>query len=177
MEFNYPEAVGKIKEIKAIYNMNDVVNPMTDAENLEKDLFTGTATEEGIARREKLFGVIPKDTDSLEDRRYRILLKENSEIPYTINSLKNKLETLCGEDGVAIELTEDTITVKVALTRKGMYEDTAKMLEEIVPLNIIVDCLQMYNSYSDISNITYGGLAEKTYGQIRNEVLSNAKNR
>ena len=177
MEFNYPEVVGKIKEIKAIYDMNDAVNPMSDAENLELDLFTSTATESGIARREKLYGIIAKDTDTLEDRRYRVLTKENSEIPYTIRSLKKKLETLCGEDGVSIELTEEKITVKVALARKGMYEDTAEMLEEIVPLNIIVDCLQMYNSYNGISNITYSGLAGKTYGQIRNEVLSNAKNR
>lgn len=171
MEFNYPEAVGKIKEIKAIYDMNDVVNPMSDAENLELDLFTSTATESGIARREKLYGIIAKDTDTLEDRRYRVLTKENSEIPYTVRSLKKKLETLCGEDGVAIELTEDTITVKVAIARKGMYEDTAKMLEEIVPLNMLVDCLQMYNTWADLEKYTWAELENMTWEQLRSEVL------
>lgn len=171
MEFNCPEAVGKIKEIDAIYKMNDIVNPMVDAENLEKDLFIGTATENGIARREKLYSIIPKDTDTLDDRRYRVLAKENSEIPYTIRSLKRKLETLCGENGVTIELTEEKITVKVALAKKGMYEDTAKMLEEIVPLNIIANCLQMYNTYEILKSYTYGQLSNKTYAGLRNEVL------
>lgn len=171
MEFNCPEAVGKIKEIDAIYKMNDVVNPMEDAENLEKDLFTGTATENGISRREKLYSIIPKDTDTLEDRRYRVLTKENSEIPYTIRSLKRKLETLCGENGVTIELTEEKITVKVALARKGMYEDTAKMLEEIVPLNLLIECLQMYNTWEMLKSYTWGELEDKTWEQLRSEVL------
>lgn len=171
MEFNCPEAVGKIKEIDAIYKMNDIVNPMVEAENLEKDLFIGTATKNGIARREKLYSIIPKDTDTLEDRRYRVLAKENSEIPYTIRSLKRKLETLCGENGVTIELTEEKITVKVALARKGMYEDTAKMLEEIVPLNIIVNCLQMYNTHGILRGYTHRQLRQFTHGQLRNEVL------
>lgn len=171
MEFNYPEVVGKIKEIKAIYDMNDAVNPMSDAENLELDLFTSTATESGIARREKLYGIIAKDTDTLEDRRYRVLTKENSEIPYTIRSLKKKLETLCGEDGVSIELTEEKITVKVALARKGMYEDTAKMLEEIVPLNMLVECLQMYNTWADLEKYTWAELENVTWEQLRSEVF------
>ena len=171
MEFNCPEAVGKIKEIDAIYSMNDVVNPMADAENLEKDLFTGTATENGIARRENLYSIIPNDTDTLEDRRYRVLTKENSEIPYTIRSLKRKLETLCGENGVTIELTEEKITVKVALARKGMYEDTTKMLEEIVPLNLLTECLQMYNTWEMLESYTWGELANRTWEQLRSEVL------
>lgn len=171
MEFNYPEAVGKIKEIDAIYKMNDVVNPMSDAENLEKDLFTGTATENGIARREKLYGITAKDTDTLEDRRYRVLTKENSEIPYTIRSLKRKLETLCGENGVTIELTDEKITVKVALARKGMYEDAAKMLEEIVPLNLLTECLQMYNTWEMLESYTWGELENRTWEQLRSEVL------
>ena len=151
--------------------MNDVVNPMEDAENLEKDLFTGTATENGIARRENLYNIIPKDTDTLEDRRYRVLTKENSEIPYTIRSLKRKLETLCGENGVTIELTEEKITVKVALARKGMYEDTAKMLEEIVPLNLLTECLQMYNTWEMLESYTWAELANRTWEQLRSEVL------
>lgn len=171
MEFNCPEAVGKIKEIDAIYNMNDVVNPMEDAENLEKDLFVGTATENGIARRENLYSIIPKDTDTLEDRRYRVLTKENSEIPYTIRSLKRKLETLCGENGVTIALTEEKITAKVALARKGMYKDTAKMLEEIVPLNLLTECLQMYNTWEMLESYTWEELANRTWEQLRSEVL------
>lgn len=171
MEFNYPEAVGKIKEIKAIYDMNDTVNPISDAESLELDLFTSTATENGIARREKLYSIVAKDTDTLEDRRYRVLTKENSEIPYTIRSLKKKLETLCGEDGVSIELTEEKITVKVALARKGMYEDTAEMLEEIVPLNLLTECLQMYNTWEMLESYTWAELANRTWEQLRSEVL------
>ena len=172
MEFNAPDVVLQIKEVKAIYDMNEVINPISDAEMLDRDLFTGTATEHGIERRERLYGIFPKDTDTLEDRRFRVRTKENDKIPYTIGTLRQRLETLCGKDGYKIEVTKDTVSVKVDLTRKTMYEDAKGLLEKMVPLNMLLNVSLLYNQYKTFSKYTHEELSKYTYEQLREEVLN-----
>lgn len=171
MVFDCPEVVIKIKDIAAIYAMNDHVNPIPDAESLDEDLFTGSATENGIRRRESLYKIYPKDTDSLEDRRYRLQARENGRIPYTIRTLKQKLEILCGKDGYEVILENRKLTVKIGLIRKERFADTLKMLEEMVPLDILLECILKYNQHRLLSGFTHGELVAYTHGQLRNEVL------
>ena len=171
MEFNAPMAVEQIKEIQAVYDMNERINPIGDAENLGLDLFTGTATAQGIARRESLYGILPGDTDSLEDRRYRVLVKENDRIPYTLRTLQKKLSTLCGEDGYRLSHEGDVMTVKVELSRKSMFDDVCSLLEDIVPCNLVLNVGLLYNQYGILKGRTYRELAGFTYAQIREEVV------
>ncbi|MBD5542849.1 MAG: DUF2313 domain-containing protein [Lachnospiraceae bacterium] len=169
--FEYPEVLKSTKEFPAIYNMNDKINPAKDAENLEQDLFIGTATLDGIGRREKEYGIVPKDTDDVEDRRFRIMEKENGRLPYTIRTLRKKLETLCGENGFYLKAEQEKITVKIALGRKAMFETVCKMLDEIIPLNLLIDATILFNTYEMMSGKTHGELANRTYEQIRTEVF------
>lgn len=169
--FEYPEVLKSTKEFPAIYNMNDKINPAKDAENLEQDLFIGTATLDGIRRREKEYGIAPKDMDSLEDRRLRIIARENSRIPYTIRALRRKLETLCGKNGFYLELEQEKIIVRISLERKSMFETVCKMLDDMIPLNLLMDVRIMFNTYETIRGKPYSGLGNRTYEQIRNEVF------
>lgn len=171
MVFECPDVVKEIKDIAAIYAMNDDVNPIIDAERLDLDLSATTATEQGISRREKLYGIIPKDTDSLEDRRFRVRARENEITPYTARTLEKKLATICGEDGYTAILKDGKLTVRVALPRRATYEDARKMLEEMVPLNICMECTLLYNQHKTLAVYTHAELAEHTHGYWRNEVL------
>ncbi|EOS27611.1 hypothetical protein C806_00058 [Lachnospiraceae bacterium 3-1] len=173
MAFEIPDVIEQIRDIKAIYDMNDKINPIKDAENLEKDLFTGTATRQGIARREKLYGIIPADTDTLEDRRFRVMAKENDRIPYTLRSMKKKLENLCGAEGYRLSITENKVEIRVALIRKTMFQDVTNMAEHMVPLNMSLDCSLLYNQHTTLGKFTHRQLAMYTQNQIRNEVLVN----
>lgn len=172
MEFDFPAVIEGIKDIKAIYSMNERINPIQDAENLESDLFVGTATIRGIMRRERLFGIKPNDTDSLEDRRYRLLVEENNQIPYTMRTLRKKLSILCGEDGYQLLCEKDRLTIRVELSRKNMFDDVYRMLENIVPLNISLCVGLLYNQYKTLSGFTCGELERYTYAQAKEEVIT-----
>lgn len=175
MEFEIPDAINQMRDIIAIYNMNDKLNPIPDAESLEKDLFTGTATRQGIIRREKLYGITPLDTDTLEDRRFRVLVKENDKIPYTHKTLEKKLAILCGEDGYSLGVTEEKVEIRVALTRKTMLHDVTELAEKMVPLNMCLTCSLLYNQHKTLGKFTYRQLAAFTHRQIRNEVLKDGR--
>ena len=66
------------------------------SDDLLNNQFISTAGNLGLSRWEKILGITPKGTDTLEDRRFRILTRLNEELPYTLPQLRNILETLCG---------------------------------------------------------------------------------
>ena len=84
-------------EIEKAWNTTD---------DLLDNQFIPTAGNMGLSRREKILGITPKGTDSLEDRRFRILTRINEELPYTLPQLRNILETLCGSQVITSECTK-----------------------------------------------------------------------
>ena len=75
-----------------------------------------TSQESGIARREEILGIIPKETDSLEDRRVRVHLRWYNMEMYTEKSLREKLDGALGADNyeLAIDLEGKLVELKVS---------------------------------------------------------------
>ncbi len=138
------------------------------------DLFLATLTEHGAARWEALLGIAPKGTDTLGVRRFRILTKLNEQTPYTIATLKEKLATLCGADGYSVTLVpaDYALTVRVALTAKGYYNEVEALLDRMAPANLIVDLSLLYNQYSLLTAFPHTRLAAFTHNELRNEAIS-----
>jgi hypothetical protein len=65
--------------------------------SLEGNLHILTSDEHGIARREKILGIIPLDTDTLAERAYRVLVKWYDTYPYTRRNLIARLKRLVGD--------------------------------------------------------------------------------
>lgn len=97
-----------------IDRLRDAADAVLDAQ------FISTAGETAIARYEKIFKITPMDTDTLDERRFRVLAKINAQLPFSVRRLRQQLATLCGDDGYKLELDggKYTLTVKVALTAK-----------------------------------------------------------
>lgn len=70
----------------------------TAINNLNADLHIATATEEGIARREKIYGIKPSDTATLEERRFALRLRAADSREYTEKYLRQQLDNLVGAD-------------------------------------------------------------------------------
>ncbi len=98
-----------------IDRLHDAADAVLDAQ------FLSTAGEYAIQRYEKIFGVVPQDTDTLDERRFKVLTRINTQPPFSVRRLRQQLATLCGEDGYKLELDggKYTLTVKVALTAKS----------------------------------------------------------
>lgn len=147
--------------------LNTAVDEVLDAQ------FVSTAGERGIERYEQIFSIVPQDTDTLDERRFRVLAKINAQLPFSIRRLRQQLATLCGEDGYRMEIDGGryTLTVKVALTAKRNQQAVEELLADIVPANMVCTTSLLYNQHADLTRFTHAQLALLTHFEIREEVL------
>lgn len=138
-----PPVLQELEEFKQIMNTeSEEFNLLIkEYQNLLSDQFVHEATENGLSRWEKILGINPKTTDTLESRRWEILNRLNIKIPYTWTMLKNKLYALYG-DSYTIKLISDTYTIQIRVSQElsdSEIRSTYTMLEVIVPANMIID--------------------------------------
>lgn len=132
-----------------------------------------TAPLRGIERYEKIFKIIPYDTDTLEDRRFRILSKFNIQLPFTVRMLKQQLALLCGENGFTLKINHNAykLEVKVALIAKRNLDAVKEMLDNILPANMERYCSLLYNQHLTLGRFTHAQISGYTHTQVRNEVI------
>lgn len=171
-----PGVLREIKEFKALSAVEntEVIRLWEELENLLDDQFVNDSTLNGVKRWERILGIKALDTDTLSDRKFRILTRLNEQLPYTYTNLEAQLNLLCGRDGYKLILDSSAyaLTVKVALTVKKKYAEVSNLLDRVVPCNIVITLLLMYNQNSTLHQYTHVQLRHKTYGELREEVLS-----
>lgn len=171
-----PEFLRDVKEYEAILTLAEqpeMVALWEAEENALNDQFVVDSTENGVSRWEKILGIIPKATDSLEMRKFSILTRTNEQLPFTLTTLNEQLKSLCGEDGYEVKLDAANyiLSVKVALTAKSNFNDVNLLLKRVVPANMIIDLSLKYNQQNVISAFTHESLQNFTHEQLRNEVM------
>ncbi len=174
-----PEFIRDIKEIKVIMSVEE--NFLTgEGENLSlavknvfKDQFINTASINGVKRYENMIKIVSRELESLDVRRFRLFVRFNEKLPYTVPKLKEQLEALCGNDGYNIEVDTGScnLVVKIALKSKGMLDEVGAMLERMVPLNMFIDLDLMYNQHLTVEKFTHKFLRKYTHKGVRDEVL------
>lgn len=177
MLINYlPPILQEIKEFKVLMADGDEENNKlySAIADLEKNQYVTSVNENYIKRYENMLKITAKGTDTIEDRRFRILSLYNKQLPYTYIRLQKDLVTLCGTDGFTISLDyeEHILTVKVTLTAKEMFNIVQEYLDSVVPMNIIINLLLLYNQHLTLSKQTHEQLKKYTQQQVRDEVLT-----
>lgn len=170
---------GVLREIKEFRALTEAENPeilklWDGLESVLNDQFVNESTLNGVKRWESILGIKPMDTDSLDDRKFIILSRLNEQLPYTYKGLEDQLQLLCGNDGYKLIADSNvyTLTVKVALTAKKKFSEVGNLLDRVVPCNILVTLLIIYNQYMTLGEYTYEDLEQRTYEQLREEVLN-----
>ena len=150
-----------------IDRLHDAADAVLDAQ------FLSTAGEYAIQRYENIFGVVPQDTDTLDERRFKVLTRINTQLPFSVRRLRQQLATLCGENGYKLEVGggKYTLSVKVALTAKRNQQAVEGLLADIVPANMVCTTSLLYNQHADLTRFTHAQLALLTHFEIREEVL------
>ncbi len=175
VDVRYPEAVWQIRDVRAAIKAGDTVGELLEKrlEGLDADLTIKDAGEAGIARREKILGIAPLDTASLEDRRLEVLLRWYDIPLYTERTLCRKLDAALGEGNytLTVDLDQKCITCQIELTRRLMLKSVQELLEQMVPLDYLFSVELRYNQYKDLKKYTYRQLKGKTWRQLRNEVI------
>lgn len=170
-----PDVLKNVREIKALINTeNDDLNSLSAALALYlNNTFVDSADEYGIGRWESILGILPKLTDTLDERQFRVLSRINEQLPFTLRSLEQQLSTLCGPSGYTVELLNEQylLKVRVELTAKSKLEDVRALLNRIVPANMVIDLDLLYNQHSDFDGFTHQELSDYTHQQLRDEVI------
>ena len=146
----------------------------TMAENALADQFILDATETGVRRWESMLGVSPKDTDTLDERKFRILTLLNQELPYTLRKLEQALINLCGEGEFSIDLkpAEYHVEVRLALSNENNYLEVVNLLKKMIPANMTQWVQIMYNNNAVLMQFTHAQLSAYTHKQLRSEVFN-----
>mgnify|MGYP001026754562 FL=1 len=171
MHLEYPECILNIDEMKAIFDAEEVVGQKFEDNIADCDSNTTIAesSETGIRRREKILGINPQDTDSLELRRFRVMMKWYDSYPYTQESLMNKMNDLLGKGNYTIAVVPDEMKMicLLGLKKKAMEDEFKKLLEEIVPLNITMDIGIRYNKWKTMNKYTWSEMHKYTWEGLR----------
>lgn len=169
-----PAYIGS-REMEAITDAEtpEMVSLAAAAKQVRDDQYVATMGEVRAGEWEEFLSIVPKATDTLEDRRFRVKARINEQLPYTITTLGNQLRVLCGDNGFSLLLdhTIPKLTVRIALAAKEQYNEIADMLARIVPCHVVIDLSLMYNQHKTLAAYTHAQLAAYTHEQLRNEVI------
>ena len=134
------------------------------------------ATEYGVKRWETMLHISPKATETLDERKFRILTRLNQKLPYTLVRLREALTTLCGDNGFAIDLQANqySITIKLGVGNHNNYQAVNDMLYNMIPANMTRYITLMYNTHQMVGLCRHKDLAAFTHKEVRSEVLNNA---
>lgn len=172
----WPPIMQELREFQKIAEIEDVFfeKLWQEIENIVDDQFIQTATEKGIARRERMLKISPFADDTLETRRFRVHGVWNDKLPYTYRVLLERLDSLCGPDGYVMELNagEYSLNIKIELTKKRMFDEVVRITRQMVPANIVITVELRYNQHLTLANFTHEQLSQYTHYQLRNEVIS-----
>lgn len=172
----YPEVILNIKDVKAAIDAGDKVGDILERAlfELDNDICIRSSEESGIAHREKILRINPRDTDSIEDRRLEVLLRWYDSPLYTETVLRQKMDATLGENQyvLKIDLNTKTVFCLVELTRKRMQKSVIDMLDQMVPLDYLISVALRYNTWKKINeNLTWQQALQKTWHMMKEEVL------
>ena len=137
--------------------------------NILEDQFVNTCSESVLAKWEKYLNVTPNGTDTLDERRFRVLTKLNDSPPYTDKYLEKRLNELCGEGQWRVHRDYDiyTLTVEVSLGSEANTETVLNMVRDIIPANIELVVRNYRSRHSELNTLTHEQLAAYTQDEIK----------
>lgn len=131
--------------------------------------FIDTAGEYGISEYEKTLGILPADDDDLEVRRARVKIRWNDYLPYTVATLREKLDTICGVG--MYQLTEDYenyfVAVSTQITSDTVLDEVQLLLEKMLPANMQFIVGELYYKWENYAADKWGDLLNITWYQMR----------
>ena len=121
--------------------------------------------ENGIARFEKMLGIYPLPTDTLESRQSRVLTRWNDVVPYTLKAFISKIAALQGNDNIQITFFGDQYKLQVVthLEKHGQQDDLNYLFKTVLPCNLVVESINILDAQSNVvigigGGMTYTGV-------------------
>lgn len=137
-----PNFMQDIKEFKELFSAEDIEMEQLKVaiEKIFSEIIVKTAEGYGLDRYEKIYQ-INAESDLLEARRLKILLKINDKVPYSYKWLVNTLDTVLGKENykVAIDYANYNMKIEILLNYSELAEILKKDLIKHIPANMELD--------------------------------------
>lgn len=142
-------------------------------ERVLNNQFLDTMDDFGLGKWEKFLKITPLATDTFGDRRFRIKALLMGDLPYTMRSLINKLNNICGQGNVQVNYIKSDflLEIKIALEAKEQKAAVGVLLKRILPANIILSLDLLYNKHETLADFRHSELKRYTHNELRSEVL------
>lgn len=144
----------------------------TGVHQIFDDNFINTASDKTLAKWEKWLDVLPNTTDTLDERRFRIIAMLTDMPPYTDRYLENKVRELCGD---AFRIVRDyknyKLSIELSLNSKTNTDTVLRVVKDLIPANIELYVGEFAARYYELSQYTHEQLASFTHTQIRSNAM------
>lgn len=168
--FEAPEIIKNIPDIKQIYDINEMQGDTLDqtVEQIDSDMNIDEMDASTVERWETILKIVPARSDTLDVRRFRIKTKITDSMPYTYRALERKLDDMyAGAYDIVIDRINQSIKVNLGLASQKKINDVMNMLEEMVPLDMIIDTSVLYNAHGYLAQYPHCILAQFTHKELR----------
>lgn len=99
--------------------------------------FIEDCDKDALAYYEKLLGIKGTSGENIEDRKARVLSRWNNRTPCTYRTLKQRLDTLCGESNYMLEVNRYKVTCM--LYDPSYVDEVETMMKTLLPVNLYID--------------------------------------
>lgn len=168
-----PPYLCRIREIKALAEVIDGLLVPAEAENdhIMREGLILTAEDVGLEKWEELFRL--SSSGSVEKRRAAVLACITGAAPFTMRSMKDILESVCGKDTIRLEYGEEkySLDVIVQMSAAGKAAFIRSILKRALPANISFRIVYDYNKHSTLAAKTHAQLAAYTHLQLKTEEI------
>lgn len=163
-----PPFMQSFREIQEIMEAEDKMVDDFDVKmaQLLDNAFISDCDEYGIQKYEKALGIFPGESDTLEERKARVLIRWNDYIPYTIRTLIQKLNEYCGVNNYDLELDLEnySLGVHIHLQKQDAIHEVEDILERIIPCNMYI---QSFNELvRELDGVVYGAGTVVTHKMV-----------
>lgn len=168
----YPEFLANIREYKQLGATEDaeLTKLWEILDKIRSELYINTAENVGLERWESILGIV-NTSDDVAFRRFRIFSRLNS----TNLTLNQRLSDIVGTDNYKIDYYFKEYRLKVSLTldTKEYEKEVKRMLDEVVPANLLIDFGLLYNTHEILGRFTHEQLSKYTHQKLREDARLN----
>ncbi len=136
-----PEFISSIKEFQQLdATISTEIDELREKlYQLQQNQFIESANDEGLSRYEKMLS-IPYSED-VATRRFNILNKYNSTIPFTMMWLTNTLNTTLGKGNFLLNMNCNNyaLTISVVSSKEHLISSLYKDLRKKIPCNLVLN--------------------------------------
>lgn len=161
LQRHLPDFINDVSEFKELdkthtYELDKVDGVLRELENNQ---FVSTANSAGLSRYEKMLNITT--APDIDVRRFNILSKYNSSIPFTMKWLINYLNASIGKGHYLIELdhVNYTLTISIIRDKEFIINNLSKGLRKRLPANLIIK----FNVLNSVDVPTHIGFIIRTH--------------